>query len=88
YDANGTRVSSDYFSSAGGTSVIDRDLKKGTYYVKIYPYNWNGITSASYRLHATFPAPANACDRYKGVSKIWWDGIELRPGQIGRLIVK
>ncbi|EWG09940.1 PPC domain-containing protein [Cytobacillus firmus] len=88
YDANGTRVSSDYFSYAGSTAVIDRDLKKGTYYVKIKPYNWNGITSASYRLHASFPAPANACDRYKGVSKIWWDGIELKPGQIGRLIVK
>lgn len=27
------------------------------------------------------------CEQFKGVSKIWWDGIELRPGQIGRLIV-
>lgn len=28
------------------------------------------------------------CDQYKGVKKIWWDGIELKPGQIGRLTVK
>jgi hypothetical protein len=27
------------------------------------------------------------CEQYKGVKKIWWDGIELKPGQIGRLIV-
>jgi hypothetical protein len=27
------------------------------------------------------------CEQFKGVSKIWWDGIELKPGQIGRLIV-
>ena len=30
----------------------------------------------------------NFCDQYKGVKKIWWNGIELKPGQIGRLIVK
>jgi S1-C subfamily serine protease len=27
------------------------------------------------------------CDQYKGVKKIWWDGIELKSGQIGRLNV-
>ena len=88
YDSYGNSITGDYYSTPGNTIVLDRDLKQGTYYVKIQPYNWNGITSASYRLHAVFPAPANACDRYKGVSKIWWDGIELKPGQIGRLIVK
>lgn len=31
---------------------------------------------------------ANFCDQYKGVTKIWWDGIELKKGQIGRLTVK
>ncbi|MFD5853622.1 lamin tail domain-containing protein [Cytobacillus pseudoceanisediminis] len=33
-------------------------------------------------------AESNFCDQYKGVTKIWWDGIELKPGQIGRLTVK
>lgn len=27
------------------------------------------------------------CEQFKGVSKIWWNGVELKPGQIGRLIV-
>ncbi|WP_059173212.1 MBL fold metallo-hydrolase [Bacillus sp. FJAT-27445] len=27
------------------------------------------------------------CDQYKGVTKIWWDGIELKSGQIGRLTI-
>ncbi|WML44094.1 hypothetical protein [Neobacillus sp. PS3-40] len=36
--------------------------------------------------------PVNAasspyCDQYKGVKKIWWNGMDLRSGQIGRLIV-
>ncbi|EWG10031.1 ankyrin repeat domain-containing protein [Cytobacillus firmus] len=28
------------------------------------------------------------CSQFKGQSKIWWDGIELKPGQIGRLSIK
>lgn len=35
----------------------------------------------------TFAADLNFCDQYKGVKKIWWDGMELKPGQIGRLTV-
>jgi len=31
---------------------------------------------------------ADACDAYKGVAKVWWDGMELTKGQIGRLTVK
>ncbi|OMF61560.1 hypothetical protein BK139_06900 [Paenibacillus sp. FSL R5-0490] len=27
------------------------------------------------------------CEQYKGVKKIWWDGIELKSGQIGRLVI-
>jgi hypothetical protein len=27
------------------------------------------------------------CNQYKGVKKIWWNGVELKLGQIGRLIV-
>lgn len=39
-------------------------------------------------------SPANAngvdekfCEQFKGQKKIWWDGIELKTGQIGRLTV-
>ncbi|MEC1894288.1 MAG: hypothetical protein ACQEW2_12125 [Bacillota bacterium] len=28
------------------------------------------------------------CEQFKGQKKIWWDGIELVPGQIGRLLIK
>lgn len=88
YDENRNRVTGNYTSTVGKSIVLERELKKGKYYVKIKPYGWKGLTSAKYRLNVTYPAPANACDRYQGVSKIWWDGIELKPGQIGRLIVK
>src|SRR4051794_39529784 len=33
-------------------------------------------------------ATGNICDQYKGTKKIWWDGIELKSGQIGRLTIK
>ena len=29
----------------------------------------------------------NFCDEFKGVKKIWWNGVELKTGQIGRLTV-
>lgn len=35
----------------------------------------------------TSAADLNFCDQFKGVKKIWWDGMELKPGQIGRLTV-
>ncbi|MFD5854194.1 hypothetical protein ACFWGC_29220 [Cytobacillus pseudoceanisediminis] len=31
---------------------------------------------------------ANFCQQFKNQTKIWWDGIELKTGQIGRLTVK
>lgn len=30
----------------------------------------------------------NLCYQFEGQTKIWWDGAELKPGQIGRLIIK
>lgn len=39
-------------------------------------------------LAAYHPADAaGTCDQYKGVTKIWWDGMELKKGQIGRLTI-
>lgn len=31
---------------------------------------------------------ASFCEKFKGQKKIWWDGAELKPGQIGRLTIK
>ncbi|MFE4524754.1 hypothetical protein ACFRCQ_22050 [Cytobacillus firmus] len=53
------------------------------------------VTAISFILLLGFYTPsANAaeynsgfCDQYKGVKSIWWDGIELKSGQIGRLII-
>jgi lysophospholipase L1-like esterase len=33
------------------------------------------------------PTDGNFCAQYKGVKKIWWNGVELKSGQIGRLTV-
>ncbi|WP_208528066.1 hypothetical protein [Jeotgalibacillus sp. R-1-5s-1] len=30
---------------------------------------------------------AEVCEKYKGVKKVWWDGVELKGGQIGRLSI-
>ena len=54
YDANGTFIEGDYFSTKGNKIVLNENVKKGTYYIKITPYRWNGITSATYRLKATY----------------------------------
>ncbi|MGA5690635.1 hypothetical protein [Cytobacillus pseudoceanisediminis] len=31
---------------------------------------------------------ADNCQNYKTGMKVWWDGVELKPGQIGRLTIK
>ncbi|WP_252502043.1 PPC domain-containing protein [Sporosarcina sp. Marseille-Q4943] len=54
YDANGNAVTHDFHSKSGGVSKISRKLAKGTYYIKVTPYSWSGITSANYKLKATF----------------------------------
>lgn len=53
-DSYGTTQKYDYFYSAGGTAVLKGNLVKGTYYVYVDPFSWSGITSASYRLKATY----------------------------------
>lgn len=56
YDQNNNSISSDYSSSKGDSLVIHEKVKKGSYYVKVEPYRWSGISSASYRLKATYAA--------------------------------
>ena len=54
YDENENYVEGDYFSTKGNKIVINENLQQGTYFIKIKPYRWDGITSASYRLKATY----------------------------------
>lgn len=55
YDANGNELYTDYGYDSGESLSIDKQLKKGTYYIKINPNEWDGISSATYRLKATYP---------------------------------
>ncbi len=54
-DSSGNSKDYNYISS-GGNGVLYANLPKGTYYLYIDPYNWNGITSGSYRIKATYPS--------------------------------
>lgn len=54
-----------------------------------------GFILAAVLLFGMFPPITNAatndlafCNQYAGVKKIWWDGMELKSGQIGRLMVQ
>ncbi|MEH7200456.1 hypothetical protein [Priestia megaterium] len=55
YDQYGQRIAGDYYSTAGNVIEINEDLSQGTYYVKVTPYEWSGISSATYRVKATYP---------------------------------
>ncbi|MGG0386973.1 pre-peptidase C-terminal domain-containing protein [Priestia megaterium] len=59
YDENGKTITSDSYSSRGSKIVLKEDVQKGTYYVKVSPYSWSGISSATYRLKATYPGNIN-----------------------------
>lgn len=56
YDERGAYITGDSEYRTGESIAISRTLGKGTYYIKIKPYGWSRITSASYRLKATFPS--------------------------------
>jgi cell wall-associated protease len=53
YDAYGNKIDGNYEYS-GGYVALDEGLKQGTYYVEVDPYNWNGVSSATYTLKATY----------------------------------
>ena len=65
YNEDGKSLGGDYYSSRGNTIVIKENLAKGTYYIKITPYSWSGISSASYRLKATYPSDTTKPDSVK-----------------------
>lgn len=54
YDVYGNYVSGSSSSSGGKNHFIEGNLSKGSYYIEVKPYNWSSVTSASYRLKATF----------------------------------
>ncbi|PKG25322.1 Ig-like domain-containing protein [Niallia nealsonii] len=59
YDQYGNYIESESSSTRGGKLVISEEVTKGKYYIAIEPYYWDGITSASYRLKATYPGSIN-----------------------------
>ena len=46
------------------------------------------LTAGSVLPASAAEAQSDLCNQFKGKTKIWWDGIELKPGQIGRLTIK
>ena len=54
YDERGDFIKGETERNKGDTILFSRNLEKGTYFVKITPFDWSRITSASYRLKATF----------------------------------
>ncbi|USL25710.1 pre-peptidase C-terminal domain-containing protein [Priestia megaterium] len=69
YNEDGKYMGGDSYSSRGKTIVIKENLAKGTYYIKINPYSWSGISSASYRLKATYPSDTTKPDSVKVMVK-------------------
>ena len=57
YDERGGFIKGYSERNKGKTILDSRTLAEGTYFVKITPFDWSGITSASYRLKATYPSP-------------------------------
>jgi uncharacterized protein YfaP (DUF2135 family) len=53
-DSYGNTKDYNYFSSGGSSIDISTNLAQGTYYIEVSPYSWSGISSASYRLKATY----------------------------------
>ena len=56
YDERGGFIKGYSERNKGKTILDSRTLAEGTYFVKITPFDWSGITSASYRLKATYPS--------------------------------
>ncbi|MBY0145064.1 fibronectin type III domain-containing protein [Neobacillus niacini] len=56
FDSNGNYITNDYTYTGGDMGVLEANLQQGTYRIEVTPYNWSGISSATYRIKATFPA--------------------------------
>ena len=82
YDQNGNNLGGDYYSSRGNNIVINRDLSKGNYYVKVSAYGWNGISSASYRLKTTYAASIKRNSSTFEPNDTFETGLAVKSGQI------
>lgn len=50
--------------------------------------NWNAVGGGRMALDAEFiHGQGGGCGERVGTEKVWWDGAELKPGQIGRVTV-
>lgn len=54
YNLYGKEITSYYVFSGESQVIIEEKLEKGTYFVKVIPYDWNGVTSSNYRIYASF----------------------------------
>ncbi|WP_339184429.1 Ig-like domain-containing protein [Bacillus sp. FSL R5-0416] len=55
-DGNGNEIGTDYaFNDGDKTAVISESLKKGKYYIVLEPESWDGVTSQTYRIKASYP---------------------------------
>ncbi|MCM3792113.1 pre-peptidase C-terminal domain-containing protein [Priestia megaterium] len=54
YNTNGKQIAYKSFSTKGKDIVLKEEIKKGTYYIKVSPLGWSGVSSATYRLKSTY----------------------------------
>ncbi|NRD80826.1 hypothetical protein HPT25_26215 [Bacillus sp. BRMEA1] len=54
-DVDGNEITSQATSDDTKTAVIEQNIASGTYTVTVEPQDWTGVSSASYRLKATYP---------------------------------
>ena len=67
--------------------LSDRPNQYVWYPIKTEDQKVAGYVSSAYITVAPIPVPpAVTCTQYKKGQKIFWDGVELKPGQLGRLI--
>ncbi|GKU83545.1 Ig-like domain-containing protein [Niallia sp. NCCP-28] len=82
YDANGNEIDYDYNSTKGSKLAIYEKVSKGTYYVKIKPYSWSGIKSASYQLKATYAGSFKRNTATFEPNDTFETGLSIKSGQL------
>lgn len=56
YNQNGDVLDRDAWHTSGNDLILNTDVQQGTYFLVVSPHEWNGTTSASYRIKATYPS--------------------------------
>lgn len=86
YGKDGNTIDYDYDSTRGGKLAIYEKVPKGTYYVKIEPYYWSGITSASYQLKATYASSFKRDSATFEPNDTFETGLSIKSGQLYKSI--